>query len=75
VLGGVTIYQTMLNSKFKSVMLFKLSSEKITELNRFIYSDSKSIVVLTAVQDVPSGAVFEEKSSLEILLEELEKAG
>lgn|GEM_PF-2576011 len=56
-------------------MLFKLSSEKITELNRFIYSDSKSIVVLTAVQDVPSGAVFEEKSSLEILLEELEKAG
>ncbi|KQR69630.1 hypothetical protein ASF92_13010 [Pedobacter sp. Leaf176] len=63
----------MLNSALKSVMLFRLSPEKILELGRFIHSDSNSLIVLTSVREISSGAVFEEKSSLEILFEQFEK--
>lgn len=63
----------MLNSTLKSVMLFRLSPEKISELGRFIHSDSNSLIVLTPVREISSGAVFEEKSSLEILFEQFEK--
>ncbi|WP_133248490.1 hypothetical protein [Pedobacter yonginense] len=65
----------MPNKKIKTVMLFKLSSEKINELNQFIDTDSKSLILLTSVQNISSGAVFEEKNNLDVLLEELEKAG
>ncbi|MCZ4223814.1 hypothetical protein [Pedobacter rhodius] len=64
----------MSNSPLKPVMLFRLSPEKISELGRFIHSDSNSLTVFTPVQKISSGAVFEEKSSLEILFEQFEKA-
>lgn len=64
----------MLNSSLEPVMLFRLSPEKISELGRFIHSDSNSLIILTPVQQISSGAVFEEKSNLEILFEQFEKA-
>ena len=64
---------TMLNSTLKPLMLFKLSPEKIAELGRFIHSDSNSLIVLTPVREISSGAVFEEKSRLEMLFEQFEK--
>lgn len=63
----------MINSPLEPV-IFRLSPEKISELWKFIHFDAKSLIVLTSAKKISSGAVFEEKSSMEILFEQFEKA-
>lgn len=64
----------MLKPQNGPVMLFKLSSEKLIELGKFIDTDSKSLTILTLVQKMPGGAVFEERTGLLAPFGELEKA-
>ncbi|MFC3560152.1 hypothetical protein [Pedobacter jamesrossensis] len=64
----------MLNSKKKTLMVFKIAPDKFTELASFVDCDKESLIVLTPVEQVSSGAVFLEKSILETLFEEFENA-
>ena len=56
--------------KRQSLMLFKITPDKFIELTSFIDCDKESLIVLTPVEQVSSGAVFQKKSILETLFEE-----
>lgn len=64
----------MPHSKKKTVMIFKIASEKFTELTSFVDCDKDSLIVLTPVEQISSGAIFQEKTILETLFEEFENA-
>lgn len=64
----------MKNIENKSLMLFKLEPTKFNELVNFIHLDTQSLVVLTSVETVTSGAVFQKKSSVEAVFGSLENA-
>ncbi|MGA9651349.1 hypothetical protein [Pedobacter sp.] len=64
----------MPNSKKKTIMVFKIASDKFTELTNFVDCDQNSLIVFSPVEQVSSGAVFQEKSILETLFEEFENA-
>ncbi|MGM9478741.1 hypothetical protein ACS5PU_20120 [Pedobacter sp. GSP4] len=49
----------------RSVMIFTLATRKFNELVNFIDHDTKSLTVLTAVQSVSSGAIFQRETDTE----------
>lgn len=46
-------------------MIFTLATRKFNELVNFIDHDTKSLTVLTAVQSVSSGAIFQRETDTE----------
>jgi hypothetical protein len=50
----------------RSVMIFTLAARKFNELVNFIDHDAKSLTVLTAVETVSSGAIFQQEAGAEI---------
>ena len=64
----------MHHSKKKSLMIFKIRSEKFLELSTFVDCDKESLTILSTANNISSGAVFQDKSSLEAMFEEFENA-
>ncbi|QIL38245.1 hypothetical protein G7074_02490 [Pedobacter sp. HDW13] len=50
----------------RSVMIFTLAARKFNELVNFIDHDAKSLTVLTAVETISSGAIFQQEAGAEI---------
>ncbi len=50
----------------RSVMIFTLAARKFNELVNFIDHDAKSLTVLTAVETVSSGAIFQQEAGTEV---------
>ncbi|WP_421944624.1 hypothetical protein [Pedobacter sp.] len=61
-------------SKKKSLMIFKIRPEKFLELSTFVDCDTESLTVLSTANNISSGAVFQDISSLEAMFEEFENA-
>jgi len=47
-------------------MIFTLAARKFNELVNFIDHDAKSLTVLTAVETVSSGAIFQQEAGTEV---------
>ncbi|WP_143009622.1 hypothetical protein [Pedobacter soli] len=50
----------------RTVMIFTLAARKFNELVNFIDHDAKSLTVLTAVETISSGAVFQQEAGAEV---------
>lgn len=59
-------------SKKKSLMIFKIRPEKFLELSTFVDCDTKSLTILSIANNISSGAIFQDKTSLEAMFEEFE---
>lgn len=55
-------------------MIFKIRPEKFLELSTFVDCDKESLTILSTANNISSGAVFQDKSSLEAMFEEFENA-
>jgi len=64
----------MSNPKKKSLMVFNISPEKFLELSTYVDCDRQSLTIFSPANKISSGAVFQDKTSLEAILEEFENA-
>lgn len=53
-------------------MIFKIRPEKFLELSTFVDCDTKSLTILSIANNISSGAIFQDKTSLEAMFEEFE---
>ncbi|WP_231461919.1 MULTISPECIES: hypothetical protein [unclassified Pedobacter] len=64
----------MSNSEKKTLMVFKITSEKFLELRKYVDCDKRSLTIFSPGHKISSGAVFLDKTSLEAMFEEFENA-
>jgi len=64
----------MPNPKKKSLMVFNISPEKFLELSTYVDCDKQSLTIFSPANKISSGAIFQDKTSLEAMLEEFENA-
>jgi len=55
-------------------MVFNISPEKFLELSTYVDCDRQSLTIFSPANKISSGAVFQDKTSLQAILEEFENA-
>ncbi|WP_316736109.1 hypothetical protein [Pedobacter aquatilis] len=64
----------MSNSNKKTLMVFKITPEKFLELSTYVDCDKQSLTIFSPANRISSGAIFQDKTTLEAMFEEFENA-